>query len=122
MGRTIRTLNLYFEDFEIGDRFVSPGRTVTEADIALFAGLSGDYTPVHVDSVAAMRSRFGGRIAHGGLTLAIASGLEFSLVGPSGDRVVAFYGLDGVRFVRPVRPGDTVRVIGEVVALEPRRE
>ena len=64
-----------FEDFTPGESFVSPGRTIEAADINLFAGLTGDFYPLHVDEVVAKETRFGGRIAHGPLTFSIAVGL-----------------------------------------------
>src|SRR5437773_1544939 len=64
-----------FEDFTVGETLVSPGRTIEAADINLFAGLTGDFYPLHVDEVVAQGTRFGGRIAHGPLTFAIAVGL-----------------------------------------------
>jgi acyl dehydratase len=65
VDRRLKSLNRYFEDFEVEDTFRSAGRTVTEADIVAFAGLSGDYTPLHVDEVHAAQSLFAGRVAHG---------------------------------------------------------
>ena len=65
----------YFEDIEVGQEYVSPGRTVTEADIVAFAGLSGDYNVLHTDAEFMWTSIFGERIAHGLLGLAIQSGL-----------------------------------------------
>jgi len=66
----------YFEEFEVGEEIVSPGRTVTEADVVNFAGLSGDYNPLHTDEEYAKGTMFGKRIAHGLLGLAITSGLR----------------------------------------------
>ncbi len=70
---------LYFEEIAEGFRIASPGRTITEADIVMFAGLSGDYNPLHTDQEYAQQTIFGGRIAHGLLMLAIASGLAMQL-------------------------------------------
>ena len=96
----------YFEDFEEGMRFTTPRRTITEADIVNFAGLSGDFNPIHVDAVHAGESMFGERIAHGLLGLAIASGLT-SHLGFLGDKVQAFMGLEW-KFKAPTFIGDTV--------------
>ncbi|HEX9648286.1 MAG TPA: MaoC/PaaZ C-terminal domain-containing protein [Alphaproteobacteria bacterium] len=108
---------VYFEDLAVGDRFVSPARTVTEADIAAFAGLSGDYNPLHTDAVAAGASAYGERIAHGLLVLAIASGLcSRTPVMKFMERSVL--GLLGVecRWLKPTLIGDTVHVVLEVTA------
>lgn len=117
-GQTLDTLNNYFDDLRVGDRFVSPrGRTVTETDLVIFSGLSGDHHQLHTDEEFASSGPFGTRVAHGALTLALATGLEFSLIG-AGEKIVAFYGMDRVRFVRPVVIGDTIYLEGEVTALE----
>ena len=106
-----------FEDFTLGETLVSPGRTVEAADINLFAGLTGDFYPLHVDEVAASATRFGGRIAHGPLTFSIAMGLV-GLSNFLGDAIVALLEVDRLRALKPVRPGDTVRVHVEVTACE----
>ena len=113
----LSTLDVPFDELSLGDTLASRGRTVTEADIVSFAALSGDWTPLHTDEVAAVAGPFGARIAHGGLTLAISTGLEFSLLGDAAN-VLAFYGMDRVRFVKPVFIGDTLRLLGEVIALD----
>jgi 3-hydroxybutyryl-CoA dehydratase len=118
MSATLTTLNSYFDDLAIGDRFVSRARTVTEADITLFSGLSGDHHPLHTDEEFASRGPFGARIAQGCLTLSLATGLEFGLMGPEESRIIAFYGMDRVRFLKPVFIGDTIHLEGEVTALE----
>jgi 3-hydroxybutyryl-CoA dehydratase len=118
--KTLATLNNYFDDLSLGDRFASRARTVTEADIVMFSGLSGDYLPLHTDEVYASNGPFGGRVAQGCLTLSLATGLEFSLMGSDESRIIAFYGMDRVRFVKPVFIGDTIRLEGEVTALEDR--
>ena len=74
----------YFEDFRVGDRVVSPARTITETDIVLFAALTGDWQAIHTDAIYAKHTMFGERIAHGLLTLAISGGLMFQ----AGDRGV----------------------------------
>ncbi len=102
-------LSLYFEDFTAGVEHVTRGRTITEADIMLFAGLSGDNTELHTNEAWAAQGPFGRRIAHGLLTLSISSGLttRMNLIT---DTVVAFYGIDKLRFVKPVFIGDTIYV------------
>jgi acyl dehydratase len=105
---------LCFEDFQVGDRLVTRARTVTEADIVNFAALSGDWYPLHVDVEYAATSSFGQRIAHGMLVLSIASGLM-----PLTDwALVAFYGMDHVRFLRPTFIGDTIHVEAEVTSCQ----
>jgi acyl dehydratase len=98
-----------FEDFTVGERIVSPGRTIEAADINLFAGLTGDFYPLHVDEVVASATRFGGRIVHGPLTFSIAVGLV-NLSGFLDGALVALLEVDRLRAVAPVRPGDTLRV------------
>jgi 3-hydroxybutyryl-CoA dehydratase len=117
----LSTLDAPFDELSLGDTLASRGRTVTEADIVSFAALSGDWTPLHTDEVAAAAGPFGARIAHGALTLAISTGLEFSLLGDAAN-VLAFYGMDRVRFVKPVFIGDTLRLRGEIIALDAKDE
>jgi len=103
---------LSWEDLEPGLSGTSPGRTVTEADVVSFAGLSGDYAGIHTDAVAAAQSVFGERVAHGLLGLAIQSGLlARSSLSPLA--ALAFLGLEW-RFVGPIRIGDTVHLEVEV--------
>jgi acyl dehydratase len=110
---------LYFEEFEIGDRFETAGRTITEADVVNFAGIVGDFSPVHVDAEYAAETAFGSRIAHGPLTFGVGIGLTTQLTYSEGT-LVALYGIDSLRFPTPVYLGDTVRVVQEVTALDAR--
>jgi oxepin-CoA hydrolase/3-oxo-5,6-dehydrosuberyl-CoA semialdehyde dehydrogenase len=96
----------YFEDLEIGHSLLTHRRTVSEADIVNFGGLSGDYFYMHFDEIAAKDSQFGKRIAHGYFVLSAAAGL---FVSPAPGPVLANYGLDNLRFVAPVAIGDTIR-------------
>ena len=105
---------MYYEDFKVGDRFVTPSRTVTEADIVNFAGISGDFYYLHTDEEKARRSMYGGRIAHGMLVVSMVTGLWFRL-GIFNDSIIAFYGIDRLRFTAPVRPGDTIKAVLTVV-------
>jgi acyl dehydratase len=98
---------LYWEQWEIGAEFESPARTVTEADIVAFAGISGDYNPLHVNEEYCKQTPFGTRIAHGSLVYAIAAGLLFQLH-LYDDTLIAFLGFDSLKFTRPVKPGDTI--------------
>lgn len=102
----------YFEEFEVGDTIESPGRTVTETDVMLFAGLSGDYNQLHTDAEFASEGRFGERIAHGLLGLAIVSGLAARLGFIEGT-VQAFTGLEW-KFRGPIKFGDTIHAQFEV--------
>jgi acyl dehydratase len=99
---------LYWEEWEVGAEFESPARTVTEADIVAFAGLSGDYNPLHVNEEYCKTTIFGGRIAHGPLVYAIAAGLLFQLH-LYDDTLIAFLGFENLKFTKPVKPGDTIR-------------
>jgi len=100
---------LYFEDFEVGVSHVSAARTITEADVVSFAGLSGDYNPLHTDEEFGKASPFGGRIAHGVLTLAVATGLTNQLAIYEGT-TMALMELT-VKFTGAVMFGDTVHVL-----------
>lgn len=110
--------NKYFDDISIGEKAVSGGRTITEADIVSFAMFSADWFPLHTDVEYARKSMFGERIAHGLLVLSVASGL----VPPQTPYTLAFYGMDRVRFIHPTRIGDTIRVEIEVIEKEERNE
>jgi len=103
-----RARGWYFEEFEIGDTMVSPGRTITEADIGAFCGLSGDFNELHSNAEYAKRSLFGKRVAHGLLGLSIASGLAGRLGFLEGT-AQAFMGLEW-KFKGPIFAGDTVHV------------
>ena len=96
----------YFEDLQVGDSLLTHRRTVTEADIANFGGISGDYFYMHFDEIAAKESPFGKRIAHGYFVLSAAAGL---FVSPAPGPVLANYGLDTLRFIKPVGIGDTIQ-------------
>ncbi|MBS0306052.1 MAG: phenylacetic acid degradation bifunctional protein PaaZ [Proteobacteria bacterium] len=95
----------HFEDLRIGESLLTHRRTVSEADIVLFGGISGDYFYMHFDEIAARSSTFGKRIAHGYFVLSAAAGL---FVSPAPGPVLANYGLDTLRFVKPVGVGDTI--------------
>ena len=96
----------HFEELEIGDSLLTHRRTVGEADLIAFGGISGDYFYMHFDEIAAKESVFGKRIAHGYFVLSAAAGL---FVSPAPGPVLANYGLDMLRFVKPVGIGDTIR-------------
>ncbi len=98
---------LYWEEWEVGAEFTSPARTVTETDIVMFAGLSGDYNPLHTNEEFCKQTQFGTRIAHGPLVYAIAAGLLFQLH-LYDDTLIAFLGFENLRFTKPVKSGDTI--------------
>src|SRR5215510_146145 len=99
----------YFDDFEVGEESMTAGRTVTETDIVNFAGITGDWNEIHTNKELAERGPFKQRIAHGALVFSIATGLSVRL-GQTADSVIAFYGLDRLRFVKPTLIGDTIHV------------
>ena len=104
--------HLYFEDVEVGQEWESLGRTVTEADIVNFAGLSGDFNPIHMDHEFAKTTPFQKPIAHGLLVLSIAAGLgvQNPLM-----RTLAFVSIREWHFRGPVFIGDTVRVRAKII-------
>ncbi|WP_328186774.1 phenylacetic acid degradation bifunctional protein PaaZ [Marinobacter sp. OP 3.4] len=95
-----------FDDLQVGESLLTHRRTVTEADITNFGCLSGDHFYMHFDEIAAKKTQFGQRIAHGYFVLSAAAGL---FVYPGEGPVLANYGLDTLRFITPVAPGDTIR-------------
>jgi 3-hydroxybutyryl-CoA dehydratase len=111
---------LYLDDYTIGEKMTSPARTITETDIVNFAGLTGDWHPLHTDLEYAAQTSFGGRITHGMLTLCIGMALPFRL-GPYSSYLpksfIALYGMEEVRFTAPTRIGDTVRCEVEVIGI-----
>lgn len=100
--------NAYFEDFLVGQEMTTQGRTVTEVDIGVFAGLSGDHHPIHTDEVFASQQFYGRRIAHGMLGLSLATGLAMRL-GILEASIIAFRDLT-FKFSKPVFIGDTIHV------------
>jgi acyl dehydratase len=97
------------EDFTVGETFTTAGRTVGEGDVSLFAGLVGDFTPIHMDDTVAAKSVHGKRIAHGPLAMAMAIGL-FSQMGVLGESVIGLVNIEW-NFARGVKIGDTLRAI-----------
>ena len=102
-------MGLHFEDFASDTAVVSDGRTVTEADLVAFAALTGDATALHLDEEYAKATRFGRRIAHGALIFGMSIGLA-TQTGILDETVIAFAGVDKLRFVTPVFIGDTIHV------------
>jgi len=105
---------LYFEEFEVGQKVYTPGRTITEADIVNFAGISGDYTQIHTDYEFAQSTPIGKRFAHGLLIMAIASGLA-ARTGVLEGTVLVFREIKSWKFMNPVFIGDTIHVVMEVL-------
>ena len=108
-------MSLYFEDLTDGLVLTTQGRTVTEADIVLFAGLSGDFHPIHTNEVFARETPVGRRVAHGALILSMSIGLTTRL-NALDDTLLALAALDKVRFSAPVVAGDTISVEKRVAA------
>jgi 3-hydroxybutyryl-CoA dehydratase len=110
-------LDKYFDKLAVGDVFAGTrGRTITETDLALFSAVSGDWSPLHNDAAFAAEGPFGSRIAHGLLLVSMMTGLA-----PISARaVIALYGFDRIRFVKPVLLGDTITYTSRVSALEPK--
>jgi acyl dehydratase len=111
----MRAEKSHLEGFKVGEKTISPGRTVAEADIVMFAGISGDWNELHTNAEYMKNSPFGQRIAHGMLTLSIASGLALRARQHQPFEVLAFLGMDNVRFTAPVFIGDTIRVETEIL-------
>ena len=109
--------SLALDDLAVGDEWASPSRTVTEADVVAFAGISGDFNPIHMDHEAAAESVFRRPIAHGLLGLAMASGL--SSFAPKVE-TLAFVAILEWKFVEPIAFGDTIHVVSRVESIEPR--
>ncbi len=112
-------MSLYFEDFVLETTSVSRGRTITEADIVNFAGLSGDFHELHMSQEYAAKGPFGQRIAHGALVFSISTGLMIQM-NQVHETVIAFYGVDQLRFTKPVFIGDTIHVVKKVIEARPK--
>ena len=104
----------YFEDFEIGQEFVTPARTITQTDIVNFACLSGDFNEVHTNFEYCKTTQFGEPIAHGPLIYAIMGGLNYAS-GINDGTLLALLQIDGWRMLSPVKHGDTIRMHSRVI-------
>ena len=115
----MQIVDRYFEDYAVGETRHTLGRTVTESDVVIHAGQTGDFFPHHMDERWCQEQGFGGRIAHGTLVLSIAVGMTAGDVNPQ----AMSSGYDRIRFVTPVLIGDTITVEAQVVAAadHPRR-
>lgn len=114
-------LGYRYDDLFVGMRFRSPGRTISEADLVNFAGLTGDFSELHTSDIYAQASQFGRRVAHGMLGLAYAHGLMWARTGELRETAIAFLGIDGWKFAGPIFVGDTIFVDYELVELRDSR-
>lgn len=110
---------LYLDEFSVGQSWVSPARTITEADIVAFAGISGDFNPLHTDEEFAKTTQFGGRLFHGPGVFAVATGLE-SRLGLKEGTAIAFLGMTW-NLKGAVQIGDTIRVEQAVAEVRPSK-
>ena len=110
--------SLFFEDFEVGQSFESGGRTITETDLTFFSMLSGDWNPIHADAEFAKTTRYGQRVVHGTLGIAIATGMLHE-VGIFHESAVAMMSLNQWKFVAPILVGDTLHLRLEITELDP---
>ena len=97
----------HFEEFTVGETFTTAARTVTEGAVDRFAGLSGDFNPLHTDEESARQGPMKGRVAHGMLVLAIATG-QANQLGLFEGTTLALLGMDRIRWTAPVRLSDTI--------------
>lgn len=110
----------FYEDLRIGKRFVSPSKTLSQAEIGRFAEITGDFNPIHIDQKRASQSIFGGTIAHGLLVLSAALGIWFKM-GVTRDSLIALIGVENVSFRAPVRPGARFHLVSTVASRRPSR-
>ena len=108
---------LYFEEFHVGQKIMTVGRTIAESDIFTFAGLSGDFNQIHTDAEFAKGTQFGQRVAHGLLGVAITSGLAMR-TGVLEGTVIAFREINEWKFSKPVFFGDTIHVNAQVTEIK----
>lgn len=108
----------YLEDFKPGQTFTSSGRTITEADLTMFSMISGDWNPIHADAEFARGTRYGQRLVHGTLGIALCTGMLHQ-IGIFEKSVIAMLGLREWNFKKPILVGDTVHLELEILAVEP---
>ncbi len=114
----MHTKDRWLEDYEIGERRVSTGRTITETDIVMHAGQTGDFFPHHMDAEWCATQPFQQRIAHGTLVLSVAVGMTAEDINPQ----AMSYGYDKIRFIRPVFINDTITVTAEIAEFSDHRK
>ena len=111
---------VYYEDYQIGSQFVTPGRTIGETEVSMFAMLTGDFNRLHTDAEYMKTSVFGERIAHGLLGLAIVNGLKYRTdLDPDG--IIAFLGVNW-NFSAPIKFNDTIHAILTVQSMRPTKQ
>ena len=108
----MHTIDRWFEDYGVGESRASVGRTITETDVVMHAGQTGDFFPHHMDAEWTKTQPFGQRIAHGTLVMSVAVGMTAGDINPQ----AMSYGYDRVRFIKPVFIGDTITVTAEISA------
>lgn len=106
----MKTVDRFFEDYVVGESRTAQGRTVTETDVVLHAGQTGDFFPHHLDAAWCATQPFGRRMAHGTLIISMAVGMTAGDINPQ----AMSYGYDKIRFIRPVFIGDTITVTAEI--------
>ncbi|HLI16185.1 MAG TPA: MaoC/PaaZ C-terminal domain-containing protein [Acidimicrobiales bacterium] len=111
----------YWDDFVVGDQFLSTGRTIVDADIRLFIGATDATHPAHVDAVYASKHPFGRIAAPGALVVGVVDGFVVKSLVPAHLKI-AHYGYDRVRFLAPVLVGDTIKIKATVMAKKERNE
>lgn len=116
-----RQIGFRYADLYVGMAFRSPGRTITDADLVGFAGLTGDFSELHTSDVYAKNSQFGRRVAHGMLGLAYAHGLMWARTGELRETAIAFLGISEWKFLEPIFLGDTIFVNYQICELRESR-
>ena len=116
-----RRTGYVYADLHVGMAFRSPGRTISEADLMGFAGLTGDFSELHTSEVYGRASQFGRRVAHGMLGLAYAHGLMWARTGELRETAIAFLGINEWKFIEPIFIGDTIFVNYEISELRESR-
>jgi acyl dehydratase len=106
----MHTIDRWFEDYEVGESRTSVGRTITETDVVMHAGQTGDFFPHHMDAEWTRTQPFGQRIAHGTLVMSVAVGMTAGDINPQ----AMSYGYDRVRFIKPVFINDTITVTADI--------
>jgi 3-hydroxybutyryl-CoA dehydratase len=117
MDNEYKCRGLYYEDYKTGMRYISMGKTIVEADVAAFSGLTGDFSSIHTDAVYAAGFHFGKRVVHGLLGLSTAVGLAVR-IGLLEGTVLAFREILNWKFSAPIFINDTIHVVLEVVELK----
>ncbi|HET6607532.1 MAG TPA: MaoC family dehydratase [Rhodopila sp.] len=112
-------MNGYWEDFEVGSRHPTYGRTITEGDLSLFCAFVGYHVPLFIDEEYARKTQYGGRILPSALIMSVSTGMTESLFRYT---MIGLLAVERGRFLAPVRPGDTVRTEVEVISRKPTKD